>query len=244
MSFVIDEGNTLCKCARFASNQMLEQKTLVSSELSNVSFWNNIEAERLIFSSVKRTKADFTKLIANTKFETKAVYLDMDCNLPIKINYDTPHSLGKDRIAGAVAANDLYPNKNVLIIDAGTSITYDLVSSENAFEGGAISLGLKMRFQALHNYTAQLPLITDFSTETPLTGKSTQQCMMSGVINGIKAEIKALIEKYQSQFPDLIILVTGGDAFLFETNLKNNIFAQPNLVMHGLNKILAHNAPL
>jgi type III pantothenate kinase len=147
--------------------------------------------------------------------------------------------LGYDRIAAGVGANLRYPSQNCLVIDIGTAIKYDLVSAENAFEGGIISPGRRMRFNALHTFTKKLPLLD--TVEIPeLIGHSTESCMKSGVMKGITAEINGIIDEYLKKLK-LTVLICGGDAPYFETKIKYPTFAAPNLVLEGLNRILQYN---
>lgn len=240
MNLVIDEGNTRVKAAWFSGSELQKLESFDVGALQSLKFWNDLKADNILLSSVKRTRDEFFDFLGNKS--DNIFFLDHKTALPIKVAYKTPETLGNDRIAGVVAASDLYPDKPALVIDAGTCITYDFISAEKIFEGGGISPGIHLRFKALHNYTARLPLIEGFPEQLALIGQSTEESMKSGVVNGVKAEVKALIEDYTNKFPELITLLTGGDAFLFETNSKSNIFAQPNLVLHGLNKILSHNA--
>src|SRR5690606_6792967 len=148
--------------------------------------------------------------------------------------YDTPDTLGKDRLAGAVAGAHLYPGKNVLIIDAGTAITYDMVHSMNQYVGGSISPGINMRFKALHTFTKRLPLYEPTMYDK-LTGTDTYQSIMSGVMVGARAEMDGIINEYEQKYQSLITILTGGDAIYFDKKLKSNIFATSNLVLSGLN---------
>jgi type III pantothenate kinase len=168
--------------------------------------------------------------------------LNRDLSLPIALTYHTPDTLGADRIAGSVAANALFSNSNVLKIDFGTCITYDFVNANNELEGGAISPGMMMRFKALHNYTARLPLIDPMQFNTyPLTGTDTAHSILSGVMNGIKNEVAGIIKEYEARLGKLNVVATGGDSGLFVTLLKSEIFARPYLVLEGLNIILNNN---
>ena len=139
-----------------------------------------------------------------------------------------------------VAASELYPANDVLVIDAGTAITFDFINHKNEYKGGSITAGISLRFKALHTFTGRLPLI---EADLPqfLTGRTTQESILSGVINGTCAEIEGMIQKYRQLYPDLVTLITGGDMFYFEKKMKNNIFAVPNLVLYGLNLILDYN---
>ena len=228
----LDEGNTSVKLALF------DNDTLVSK-------YNNIDlnfvikllpkCDRLILSTVKN-KSNFKTLLSNKNF----VLLNNSTPLPIKILYKSPTSLGNDRIALAVGAIKNFPNKNVLVIDAGTCITYDLINSKKEYLGGSISPGIQMRYNALHQFTSQLPLLESVDTAM-LTGVNTEESIHSGIINGVFVEIDGIIQRYTNQYPDIKVIVTGGNAKLFDKGLKNTIFAKPNLLMEGLNKILDYN---
>tara|TARA_B100000886_G_C20309054_1_gene443048 strand:+ start:132 stop:836 length:705 start_codon:yes stop_codon:yes gene_type:complete len=228
----LDEGNTSIKLALF-DNDIL------------VSKYNNIDlnfvikllpkCDRLILSTVKY-KSNFETLFSNQNF----VLLNKSTPLPIKVLYKSPTSLGNDRIALAVGATMNFPNKNVLVIDAGTCITYDFINSKKEYLGGSISPGIQMRYSALHQFTSQLPLLESVDTAT-LTGINTEGSIHSGVINGVLVEIDGMIQRYTNQYPDIKVIITGGNANFFDKGLKNTIFANPNLLMEGLNKILDYN---
>jgi type III pantothenate kinase len=175
------------------------------------------------------------------------------------MHYDTPQTLGTDRLAGAVGANFLFPNQNVLIIDMGTAIKYDYVSSIGAFEGGLISLGMQIRFKALHSFTKRLPFV-EAEGIPDLIGKNTKACIQSGVINAIIAEANGMIENYL-KLGNCQVILCGGDASFFESQIKKPTFAFnltseanevapkavfsvqniPNLTLIGLNRILQYN---
>jgi type III pantothenate kinase len=166
--------------------------------------------------------------------------LDHQTPLPLTNNYRTPETLGKDRLACAAGAAFLFPKKDVLVIDAGTCIKYEFVSHRGIYEGGAISPGLEMRFNALHTFTDKLPLLHP-ATEAPLIGNDTRDAILSGIMKGTLLEIRGFIKEYEILFPELQLIITGGDASFFDKQLKNSIFADPFLVLRGLNFILRHN---
>jgi len=161
------------------------------------------------------------------------VELNHSTPVPFINKYRTPETLGKDRIAIASAAVQLFPNENVLVIDTGTSITYDLVTSKEEYIGGGISPGLNMRFKALHNFTHRLPLVKmqDAEAKINLVGDSTETSILSGVVVGAKAEVENIINQYCSLYSSLKIIISGGDHKYFEKLLKSNIFAAPNIVV-------------
>ena len=228
----IDEGNTSVKLALFENNQLVFMKSDVNLERVKELLSN---CDRLIVSSVKKNPL-FESLISS-KY---AIFLNPSTPLPITNCYETPHSLGNDRIALAVGATANFPNKNVLVIDAGTCITYDFINSKKEYLGGSISPGIHMRYNALHHFTSQLPLLESVDTAM-LIGANTEGSIHSGIINGILVEIDGIIQRYTNQYPDIKVIVTGGNAKFFDKGLKNTIFANPNLLMEGLNKILDYN---
>jgi type III pantothenate kinase len=160
--------------------------------------------------------------------------------LPINNSYQTPGTLGKDRIAAVVGASSLFPGEDLLIIDAGTCITFDFINAQKEYFGGAISPGINLRFNCLHNFTGNLPLVHPVA-ETKLIGDSTESSLLSGVINGIREEVDGIINRYKLSFPKLKVVFTGGDIKYFDKYLKNNIFAVENLVLLGLKDILHYN---
>ncbi|MCP9764461.1 type III pantothenate kinase [Lacihabitans soyangensis] len=231
----IDFGNTRIKIGLFNNDSLLEIfRVATLSETAELLKANSVQ--NAIVSSVTLSNSEISE---NLNFLKSLIFLDYNTPLPIKNNYATPKTLGYDRIAAAVGANLRYPSQNCLIIDIGTAIKYDLVSDQNAFEGGIISPGRRMRFNALHTFTKKLPLLDNF--EIPeLVGHSTESCMSSGVMNGIAAEINGIIDEYLKKL-NLRVLICGGDAPYFETKIKYPTFAAPNLVLEGLNRILQYN---
>ena len=161
--------------------------------------------------------------------------------LPIQNKYKTPKTLGKDRLAAVVAAKELYPRKHCLVIDAGTCITYDLITKESVYLGGAISPGMDMRFQAMNTFTAKLPLVKRKKT-TNLIGNTTNSALQSGGVLGAVFEMEGFIRAYRKDFSPLTVILTGGAADFFAIFLKTKIFVHHNLILIGLNKLLNHNA--
>mgnify|MGYP006279514591 FL=1 len=160
--------------------------------------------------------------------------------LPITNFYQSPETLGYDRIAAVTGGMALFPRTHILVIDAGTAITIDFLNKEGAYIGGNISPGLSMRFRALHQYTAQLPLL-QITEDSGLLGANTQQAITCGVQNGIIFEITQYIKKITEKYQPLTTILTGGDVNFFDNKLKYPIFAEPDLVLIGLNKILKYN---
>jgi type III pantothenate kinase len=199
----------------------------------------HIQLNQAILSSVKPVDEELIRFLSQN-FQL-FIELDQHTPLPIENLYKTPETLGKDRIAAAVGANELFPGQNVLIIDAGTAITYDMVSEKNEFLGGNISPGLQMRFKALNQFTGKLPLI-NYSDEFQLIGRNTEDAIRAGVQNGILYEIERTIETFNRNYENLQIVMTGGDSIFFDKKLNYSIFVHFNLTLIGLNRILEHNA--
>jgi type III pantothenate kinase len=239
MKLVIDEGNTLCKVGIFEKDKLIrEEKTVRIS----IAFIKNIIAregniQSAILGTVKQANPAIESFLGN---EFYFIRLNHKTPIPLTVNYDTPQSLGADRIAAAVAAYKMYPGNNILVIESGTCITYDFITAEGIYQGGGISPGMHLRFKALHNFTANLPLV-EAVKNAALIGKSTEKSIHSGVINGIIAEINGIISMYESNYENLTIILSGGNLQYFDKNLKNNIFAVPNIVLRGLNIILDFN---
>jgi type III pantothenate kinase len=159
---------------------------------------------------------------------------------PITNNYRTPKTLGLDRLAAAIGARTLFPDKDLLVIDAGTAITFDLVEGKGTFAGGNISPGLRSRFRALHEFTANLPL-ADEQGKIPLVGQTTEEAIKAGVIHGMVLEMDGMIDLMKKKRPEIQPVLTGGDARFFETRLKNRIFVKFEITLIGLNRILEYN---
>jgi len=172
--------------------------------------------------------------------QVRLIRFSTKLQLPIQIQYESADTLGTDRIACAVAANAIYPNQNVLSIQAGTCLVTDFVDESNIYHGGSISPGLQMRFHALHEHTAHLPLLEPHPIPS-FTGNSTQNSILSGVIHGLTCEIDGFIDHYRTLHPDTMVVLTVGDAPFLQNYIKNRIFAAPNLVLQGLYKILRYN---
>jgi len=244
MKLVIDIGNSFVKSAVFDGLKIVELNK--SPEFSVQELSVLLDKYKLIDSAILssvRKNTGTIELFLDQKLHF--VSLESKTPLPFKNSYATPETLGKDRIAAVAGAQSLYPEQDVLVIDAGTSITYDLLTAKGEYLGGGISPGLQMRFDALHTLTSKLPLVeANYNKEINLIGNSTKKSILTGVQNGVLQEVDGIIERYQSDFPGLKIIICGGDNKYFDKYLKNNIFAAPNLVLQGLINILQFNENL
>ena len=235
-NLALDFGNTRIKAGTFSSGVLEEAKTFSVDELKQ--FISNTSWDNAIISSVSQEANEILQLL---RVRGKKILLNHSTPLPISLLYRTPQTLGVDRIAAACGAGELFPNRHALAIDAGTCINYELIDDKGNYHGGAISPGISMRFEAMHTFTAKLPLVMPVAN-APLLGVDTLTCMQSGVMNGVWFEINEVIRQYQSLYPNLGVVLCGGDHHLFEKKLNPFIFVAPNLVLMGLNRILTHNA--
>lgn len=164
--------------------------------------------------------------------------------LPVINRYQTPETLGTDRVVAVIGARSIVPDQGVLVIDAGTAITYDFASKAGEYLGGGISPGMSMRFRALHEFTAGLPLVNPVE-KINLVGGSTVESMQSGVINGLIEEIEGVIRRYRATFgQEINVFLTGGDMHYFENHLKNINFADAYLTHKGIYHILTYKPSL
>jgi len=241
MQLIIDVGNSQVKLAVFAQPHVPRVHVVEKLTVDNLKpiFDEYPAIGSIILSSVTPYPPQVDEYL-----QQKGHYLQLthDTPLPFVVEYATPHTLGKDRIAAVAGARALFPDVPVLVIDAGTCITYDLITADNRYLGGGISPGIQMRYKAMHTFTGGLPLLEyQPEVQASLIGNSTAQCMDSGVKNGVLAEMEGLIKQYQSQFDRLTTVISGGDYKYFEKYIKSNIFATPNIVVQGLKKILDFN---
>jgi len=236
---IIDIGNTLVKLAVFNNDRAdtIEHLPSIDTESLQNLLAKYPEIKSSIISSVRNYPAELDRWLENHFYHIR---LSPSTPLPFNNKYNTPETLGKDRIAAAAAALKIFPGNHVLVIDAGTSITYDLITADKNYLGGGISPGIQMRFKALNTFTDKLPLIGDI-VGTPLIGTDTKTSIMSGVLNGVLAEVEGIIKRYSEQYKPLKIIISGGDYKYFDKKLKNSIFATPNIVMQGLIEILRFN---
>ena len=241
MNLIVDVGNTLVKFAIYKDAELIHK---ISFELSE--FKKQYKALKKQFPKVKFAIISSVGRLSKKQIEIidddlKVLELNSKTKLPFKNLYKTPKTLGVDRMALVSGSVHQYPDKNVLIIDAGTCITYDFITNENHYLGGAISPGTRLRYKSLNNLTANLPLL---ETNQPkmIIGDSTESSIHSGVVFGVIKEIDGVIDHYKEKYPDLTVILTGGDAKFLSNQLKNSIFANSNFLFEGLNFILDYNS--
>ena len=238
MNLIVDIGNTAIKIA-VANGENIEEPRSVTSWNDGIEQWLECYSiDAAIISSVSDEPEAMLQWI--DAHCPRVIHLSHTTPLPFSITYDTPNTLGLDRIAAVAGAQTLAPNNStLLVIDAGTAITYEVIVA-NQYLGGNISPGVQMRLRALHQLTARLPLVTA-EGDTPNIGYNTETAIRAGVVGGIVHEIEGYINEIKKKYPDVLIFLTGGDVFLLASQLKNRIFADKFIVIKGLNRILNHN---
>lgn len=238
-NLLVDVGNTLIKTALSDAGGIKDYRNwnevtaltdyAVSEKVSQVFISSVTDRHEKIATSLEK--------VANVKIFSK------ETPLPIKVHYKTKDTLGLDRIAAIMGAYELFPDQNNLVIDIGTCITYDFLDRTGNYYGGAISPGISIRLRSLHDYTSKLPQIeiSDHKKWPEVTGDSSANSILSGVINGILFEIEGFISTYSRQYELLNTIITGGDSYRFESTIKPHIFVAPKLILIGLNRILIEN---
>lgn len=242
-NLVLDIGNTNSKAAVFKSRTLVYHQ--VFKQISPDDLLTLIKKYDIVHSAISSVNIDLNELIPVLKERTKYIEFSTGIKTGIKNRYKTPSTLGLDRWAKLIAAYYEYPDRNCFIIDAGTCITYDLLRSNGEYFGGSISLGIHMRFNALHDYTKRLPLIRwDKEQQAIPFGADTDMAIRNGVLQGIVNEAEGFISGQLKENKDLTVLITGGDATFLSEQLKKSIFApqiinDPYLVLKGLNEVIA-----
>lgn len=242
MNLIIDIGNSVAKIAIFDGDKLVEVFRSSNHSLDCLPlFCHKYSIKRGIIASVITLSNTIRQQLNALHFPV--IELNYQTPVPISILYETPQTLGMDRLAAVVAANHLQPGLDILVIDAGTCITYDFIDKKGNYHGGNISPGMRMRFKALNIFTDKLPKVSP-KGDKPFYGQSTETAIRSGVIHGIEFEMGGYIQQLQKNYPELLVFLTGGDDFSFDTKLKSVIFADRFLVLKGLNRILDYNDKL
>jgi len=239
MNLTIDIGNTRTKIGIFHQKNLSTVMTFDNSKEINLKeIISNFEIHQSIISGtieIPEYIVDALKELPNH------LILDTNTRLPFQNKYSSKDTLGKDRLALIAAAQANYPNQNNLVIGCGTCITFNFINTKNEFLGGSIHPGLKMRLKAMHTFTGKLPLV-ELENNADLIGNDTKSNMLAGVLVAASKEIDGMIDEYLVKFPEMNVIITGGDADFLVYRLKNEIFAVPNFTLMGLNHILEYNA--
>lgn len=234
-NLVLDLGNTFIKLAVFRADSLLVAHRVRTVEESYLtSLIQRYSVRRAIVSNVTDSNHPILHMLPSG---LPCHRLTADSFLPFTVAYSTPATLGADRLAAIAGAMQEFPGRPLLVIDAGTAITYDVLAPAERYLGGAISPGIALRYSSLHGYTVHLPLL-DWRGFPPKIGDSTVGSMQAGVLGGILAEVESYATAIQLEFSNLVIILTGGDAFYLHRFIKSCNFARPNLVLYGLNYLL------
>ena len=236
---MIDIGNTKTKYAQFVGDCIKEKGFCNTEETSKIVCVYSEKVKNIMLSSVKPIP-DLVLSKSKNK-DCKLIVLSSELQMPFKTSYNSPKTLGSDRLALIAGAVSVFPNRPVLIIDAGTCITFDFVDSKKNHLGGAISPGLQMRLNALKSQTSALPAV-NLREPHKLIGDSTVNSILSGVVNGAIKELDGTIDTYKKRYPGTIVVITGGDLGFFDKKLKNSIFADEDILLKGMYFIQKHYA--
>jgi len=240
VNLCIDQGNSSTKVGIFNGSELIESYHFDTFGIAETNvLFKSYSISGCILSSVVTGNEKLVAFLKNNC--TVFIELTHETSIPVTNAYQTPESLGKDRLAAIIGAAYLKPGQDLLVIDAGTAITYDFISSKGIYTGGNIAPGLNLRLKSLHEFTQKLPLV-EASSESPFMGNDTNSAILSGALYGIALEIDGYINTLKIKYPQLSTFLTGGSTFYFDNKLKNAIFAEKNLVLIGLNRILQYNA--
>ena len=240
MNLVVDLGNTQTKIGIFFGKELIKKFVFDKNSTTEIKkiLTEFPDIKYSMVSSVINHSKEIVNILQN---KTLCIDLDIDTRLFFNILYKTPETLGKDRIAAVAGAIALYPEKPLLVIDAGTCIKYNFVTIKGEFIGGAISPGINMRFKALSVFTDRLSHLQFEEYYTDMVGSSTKASILSGVQNGAMFEMEGFIKKFKEQNKDGVVVVTGGNLSFLVDGLKSSIFAAPDLILEGLNEILLYH---
>lgn len=238
MNLALDFGNTRIKAGFFEENNLVETRIFNSEEELLGAIPSLPEVKNCILGSVTGQHPQVQQLLAT---HTRVMVFEVNTPIPLKNLYKSALTLGSDRIAASVGAYHFYPRQPVLTIDAGTCIKYNFVNKANEYLGGAISPGIPMRLKAMHHYTHALPLVETDKNYHKLTGQTSVESLLSGALIGAVAEVDGMIQRYLDLYPDLQVVLTGGDSDYLCKQLKNRFFADQHLLLYGLNTILNYN---
>jgi type III pantothenate kinase len=239
MNLVFDLGNTTQKMAVLSAGSVVDMVKTSKIKTQDIEpFLQKYNPKRAILSSVVNETAEIADFLKEKGISL--LNFSYKTPIPIRNEYQTPDTLGSDRLACAVAAAAMFPNTPALVLQMGTCITSDFVTADGIYKGGSISPGLEMRFKSLHHFSAKLPLAA-YKNIDFFIGTSTEESILTGIVNGIIDECNGISARYAEAYPRLKIILTGGDAKLFENRIKNAIFTNEHLVLIGLNIILNYN---
>lgn len=240
MKLVIDIGNSRIKAALFSGSEIQSRKVFAPADIP-MALGNLLENKTIsscLFSCVSGRQATVVDFLQSKGITARP--LDAQMPLPVTLRYMSPQTLGSDRLAAVVGAHTIFPRHSVLVIDAGTAITYDYLNEQGEFLGGNISPGLTSRFRCLHENTGALPLLEP-EKDIPAIGYNTPSAIIAGVQQSVIFEINEYIRQFQKNPAQQKVILTGGDAGFLKEFIQIEIKIEPDLVIKGLNRIIEHN---
>ncbi len=239
LDLLIDAGNTRLKLGLFHNKEMVFKETMAYAEFA-VRLPELLQMHQVKNIFICDVSGNLEALLPALKIDVPIAFLHEQTILPFHNLYQSA-TLGSDRKALVAGAMAIYPQRNCLVIDAGTCVTYDILTHAHEYLGGNITPGLQMRLQAMHTFTGKLPML-EWQGTAELMGNTTQACMQTGAYYGLIGEINFFVEAYKQEHPGLMVILTGGDAHVLAKSIKTSIFVNEDLLLHGLNKIVNHHA--
>jgi len=240
MNLVLDIGNSFAKLVLYSGEDVVFTNSVPHATMAQELKELYLKFPRIGHAILCAVGPVAPEIVTFLTKESVLIEVNSDLKLPYTNRYETPETLGADRIALVATAAFKFPNKNCLVIDAGSCVTYDFISAEGVYRGGAISPGLQMRFKAMHEHTEKLPLVAPIDAVVNI-GTNTQKSLLAGAVNGLVFEIEGWSASLGREYEDLTVILTGGDAQFLSKRLKNTIFANPNFLAEGLRQLLDYN---
>jgi type III pantothenate kinase len=238
MNLALDFGNTRIKAAIFNGSEMTRHMVFENAPAFELALDSLPELQHVVIGTVTSAHEG---LLSALKKRAQVFVFSGDTAVPLKNLYKSARTLGSDRLSAAVGAYLKFPKKNILVIDAGTCIKYNFHNEKGEYLGGAISPGIPMRLKAMHEFTHALPEVKAEPDYALLTGGSTKESLLTGAIVAAACEADGMIDRYKEKYPGLQVILTGGDTEYLSRLLKNPFFADPHLILEGLNAILEYN---
>ena len=237
---IVDIGNSSAKAALFEGDTPIEETRIDHEALP--CFFIDKSKDSTIGSAIVSSVIPLTEEVEHAikRLPYPCLRMSAQLKMPFDIAYQTPDTLGPDRLAAVAEACTQQPGRDLLVIDMGTAITYDVVTAGGVYLGGNISPGIDMRLKALNHFTGKLPLV-DKEGQRSAVGITTETAIREGVLQGVDKEIEGYIREYTSKYPHLLVFLTGGGTFFLDNSAKSHIFVDDLLVMKGLNRILMLN---
>ena len=237
MNLLVDIGNTLTKIAISDGKSILIEFKLRSIDLDFIK--DTIEDNKIKNSAISNVRKPNRKLFDLCNSKSNLYTFNKEIRLPFKNPYDDG-LVGEDRLSLILGAYSMYPQENVLVVDLGTCITYDIKTSKNVYQAGGISPGLSLRKKSLSSGTVNLNEIDPVYPKS-MIASDTHSSISIGLLIGIQSEIEGMINRYEKIYKNLKVIVTGGDSIFLSGKLKNTIFTNSNFIYKGLNFLIEHN---